>query len=93
MQEAARWINPDGDPEGDPGGDPESNPEGGPFDDERLTRLSPARFDHVNRYGRYRFDIEEESGRTGLRPLREVCPRQTTRFCSSATERPFCIVF
>ena len=57
MQEAVRWINPEGDPEGDPGGDPESNPEGGPFDDERLTL------------------------------------RQTTRFCSSATERPFCIAF
>ena len=38
----------------------------------RLRHLSPARFEHVNRYGRYHFDIEEEAGRTGLRPLREV---------------------
>jgi len=46
--------------------------EGDPLEDERLRHLSPARFEHVNRYGRYRFDIEEEAGRTGLRPLREV---------------------
>jgi rRNA maturation protein Nop10 len=42
------------------------------FDDERLRHLSPARFEHVNRYGRYRFDVERETGRTGFRPLREV---------------------
>ena len=46
--------------------------EGDPPEDERLRHLSPARFEHVNRYGRYHFDIEEEAGRTGLRPLREV---------------------
>ena len=46
--------------------------EGDPLEDERLRHLSPARFEHVNRYGRYHFDIEEEAGRTGLRPLREV---------------------
>jgi TnpA family transposase len=49
----------------------EGNPEGDPFDDQRLKHLSPARFEHVNRYGRYRFDVEREAGRTGLRPLRE----------------------
>lgn len=49
----------------------EGNPEEDPFDDQRLTCLSPARFEHVNRYGRYRFDVEREAGRTGLRPLRK----------------------
>jgi hypothetical protein len=55
MQEAVRQMGTEGDP----------------FDDQRLSCLSPARFEHVNRYGRYRFDIEREAGRTGLRPLRE----------------------
>jgi TnpA family transposase len=41
-----------------------------PFDDERLQHLSPTRFKHVNRYGRYRFDVEREARRNGLRPLR-----------------------
>ena len=38
--------------------------------DEDLAHLSPARHEHVNRYGRYRFDVEgAPDGRT-LRPLR-----------------------
>jgi hypothetical protein len=49
----------------------EGNPEGDPFDDQRLNHLSPTRFEHVNRCGRYRFDVEREAGRTGLRPLQE----------------------
>ena len=44
--------------------------DGDPFEDERLQHLSPTRFRHVNRYGRYRFDVEREAGRNGLRPLR-----------------------
>jgi hypothetical protein len=59
MQEAVRQMGT------------ERNPEGDPFDDQRLKHLSPARFEHVNRYGRYRFDVEREAGRTGLRPLRK----------------------
>jgi hypothetical protein len=59
MQEAVRQMAL----EGNSGGDP--------FDDQRLKHLSPARFEHVNRHGRYRFDVEREAGRTGLRPLRE----------------------
>ena len=55
MQEALRQM--------DAGGDS--------FDDDRLKHLSPARFEHVNRYGRYRFDVEREARRTGLKPLRE----------------------
>jgi hypothetical protein len=46
MQEAVRQMNSGGEP----------------FEDERLherlQHLSPTRFRHVNRYGRYRFDIE-----------------------------------
>lgn len=49
----------------------EGNPGGDPSDDQHLKHLSPARFGHVNRYGRYRFDVEREAGRTGLTPLRE----------------------
>lgn len=60
MQKAIRQMDPEGDSEGDP------------FDNERLEHLSPARFEHVNRCGRYRFDVERESARSGLRPLREV---------------------
>lgn len=48
------------------------NGKGNSFIDERLEHLSPARFEHVNRYGRYRFDVERKIGRTGLRPLRQV---------------------
>jgi hypothetical protein len=38
--------------------------------DEDLSRLSPARFEHINLYGEYRFN--DPSGlKAGLRPLRE----------------------
>jgi rRNA maturation protein Nop10 len=35
-----------------------------------LIHLSPARFEHINPYGRYRFEVEEEWSRKSLRPLR-----------------------
>jgi len=38
--------------------------------DEDLVHISPARFEHINRYGKYRFDIEAGQRRKGLRPLR-----------------------
>lgn len=38
--------------------------------DEDLAQLSPARFQHINRYGKYRFDVEAAARRQGLRPLR-----------------------
>ena len=38
--------------------------------DADLAHLSPTRFEHVNRYGRYRFDVDGVP-QTGLRPLRE----------------------
>ena len=44
--------------------------EGHEVRDEDLARLSPSRFEHVNRYGRYLFDVAG-ARREGLRPLRE----------------------
>ena len=44
--------------------------EGYPVKDEDLVHLSPARFAHIHRYGRYHFDVETARARRGLRPLR-----------------------
>jgi TnpA family transposase len=44
--------------------------EGYPVKDEDLVHLSPARFAHIHRYGRYHFDVETARSRRGLRPLR-----------------------
>jgi hypothetical protein len=38
--------------------------------DEDIARLSPARYEHLNPYGKCRFEIEEGLSRTRLRPLR-----------------------
>jgi hypothetical protein len=35
-----------------------------------LAHLSPARFEHVNPYGKYYFPIHKIAERQGLRPLR-----------------------
>ena len=35
-----------------------------------LTHLSPARFEHINPYGKYYFPIDQARRRHGLRPLR-----------------------
>ena len=35
-----------------------------------LAHLSPARFEHVNPYGKYVFPMEQAAQRHGLRPLR-----------------------
>jgi len=45
--------------------------EGVSIDDEDLRHVSPARFDHINRLGRYRFDVEAGLKRKRLRPLRQ----------------------
>ena len=45
--------------------------EGYQFSDEDINRLSPTRYEHVNPYGIYPFDIEKESKRVRLRPLRK----------------------
>ena len=44
--------------------------EGMAITDEMLQHISPTRFDHINRLGRYTFDVE--SRRTRLRPLRKA---------------------
>jgi hypothetical protein len=38
---------------------------------EDLQHVSPCRFNHINRFGRYSFNVEEELNRIGLRPLRD----------------------
>ncbi|MFZ1400551.1 MAG: Tn3 family transposase, partial [Candidatus Promineifilaceae bacterium] len=38
--------------------------------DSELVHLSPIRFQHINRYGRFRFDIGDDVASSGLRPLR-----------------------
>ncbi len=44
--------------------------EGYPVNESDLEHLSPARYEHINPYGKYRFNLEEELNRTTLRPLR-----------------------
>ena len=44
--------------------------EGYAVKDEDLVHLSPARFAHIHRYGKYHFDVETARSRRGLRPLR-----------------------
>ena len=45
--------------------------EGRQIDEEDVKHLSPARYEHINVYGRYFFPIGEEMNRKGLRPLRK----------------------
>ena len=35
-----------------------------------LVHLSPVRFKHINRYGKFRFDVGDDLAPSGLRPLR-----------------------
>ena len=44
--------------------------EGLPVEEDDLAHLSPARFEHVNPYGKYLFPMEQAAQRHGLRPLR-----------------------
>jgi hypothetical protein len=44
--------------------------EGKTVNDEDIARLSPARYEHLNPYGKCRFEVEEGLSRTHLRPLR-----------------------
>jgi len=46
--------------------------EGYPVSEEDVAHLSPARFDHINPYGKYRFNVAENQDRQGLRPLRPL---------------------
>jgi hypothetical protein len=44
--------------------------EGKTVNEEDIVRLSPARYEHINPYGKHRFEVEEVLSRTRLRPLR-----------------------
>jgi TnpA family transposase len=45
---------------------------GYPVNEEDVAHLSPARFEHINPYGKYRFNVAENQERKGLRPLRPL---------------------
>jgi rRNA maturation protein Nop10 len=45
--------------------------EGYTVDENDLTHVSPCRFDHVNKYGKYYFNVDKEQNREQLRPLRQ----------------------
>ena len=45
--------------------------EGRTVNEEDIARLSPARYEHINPYGKYRFEVEEGLSRSRLRPLRQ----------------------
>jgi TnpA family transposase len=44
---------------------------GEPVIDEDLVHLSPTLHEHINPYGKYRFDVDHGLSRSGLRPLRQ----------------------
>lgn len=37
--------------------------------DSDLVHISPCRFDHINKYGKYEFNVEKELGREELRSI------------------------
>jgi TnpA family transposase len=45
--------------------------EGYPVNESDLPHIWPTRYEHINVYGRYHFNIEEAQRREGLRPLRQ----------------------
>jgi hypothetical protein len=45
--------------------------EGYEIKEDDLKYLSPARYEHINPYGKYEFNVEEELNRKSLRPLRK----------------------
>ena len=45
--------------------------EGKEINEADLVHLSPARFEHINPYGRYEFDVDKTFSREDLRPLRK----------------------
>src|SRR5947207_4205438 len=51
--------------------------EGRPVNEEDIARLSPARYEHINPYGKYRFEVEEGLSRSRLRPLRQATEQQS----------------
>src|SRR5439155_20387416 len=64
--------------------------------EEDIGRLSPARYEHINPYGKYRFAIEEGLSKSCLRPLRQPSEHQSTRrslFFSPLLSEPHVRVF
>ena len=45
--------------------------EGYPVQEQDLAHVWPTRYRHINIYGKYHFNVEEEWKRHGLRPLRQ----------------------
>ena len=45
--------------------------EGRTINEADVLHLSPTRFEHINSYGKYRFNVDQELRRHGLRPLRQ----------------------
>lgn len=45
--------------------------EGHSINDEDLAHVSPCRFEHINKFGKYSFNVDEELNRIELRPLRQ----------------------
>ena len=45
--------------------------EGYVIEESDLIRVSPCRFRHINKYGKYHFNVERERNREQLRPLRQ----------------------
>jgi hypothetical protein len=50
---------------------PETEESGYPVNESDLAHIWPSRYEHINVYGRYHFNIEEARRRKGLRPLRQ----------------------
>ena len=51
--------------------------EGRTVNDEDIARLSPARYEPIKPYGKYRFEVEEGLNRTRLRPVRPPTEHQS----------------
>ena len=51
--------------------------EGRTVNEEDTARLSPARFEHINPNGKYRFEVEVGLNRFRLRPLRQPSEHQS----------------
>lgn len=51
--------------------------EGKTVNEEDIARLSPARYEHINPHGKYRFEVEAGLSRTRLRPLRQPTEHQS----------------
>jgi hypothetical protein len=45
--------------------------EGKEINEADFVHLSPTRFEHINPYGRYEFDVDKTFSRKDLRPLRK----------------------